>query len=156
MLRNRSKTPSNSEMKQVVLKNALGIEEPKEPQQQSYRKKVQELEEQLKDKEEYINFLTGKPLFEEKTCTPAIDLQKLSELKEDLVKMRENIVDIKKVTENNKAAMNEVWQHLTNIMINQCKKAEQLQKKYKALANERQILINEIGKLKAKVQPPSS
>ncbi len=35
------------------------------------------------------------------------------------------------------------------------KKAEQTQKKYKALSNERQILINEIAKLKAKVNNSS-
>lgn len=130
-----------------MLQKALDLEENKEYQTQ--RTKVEELENQLKEKEDYINFLTERPPFESQTTTP-ISTDRIKNMQDELAKLRKMGEEVRNITENNKSAMNEVWPHLMNVMINQCKKAEQLSKKYKALTNERQILINEIGKLKAK------
>jgi len=80
------------------------------------KRKLRYLEEQVKDKEDYINFLTAKTPLDE--C--GISAEKLRESLEELERIKEMAADIKKTIQDNDSAMNNVWPHLMNVMLNQC------------------------------------
>ena len=87
-----------------------------EIQEESIKMKIQELEEQLKDKEDYINFLITKTTIDEITINP----KKLKPILQELLNIKQIGIDIKNAMEKNSTAMNNVWPHLMNVMMNQC------------------------------------
>ncbi|MDR3737217.1 MAG: hypothetical protein P4L10_17015 [Acidobacteriaceae bacterium] len=112
-------------MKQLVLKNALGIDEGKDLL--GLKAKKEELEQQIKEKDEYINFLTEKPPFpmtgtetEGGEVQEVREVGKLREVQRKLEEVKDTVREVRVRTESNKAAMDDVWPHLMNIMLTQC------------------------------------
>ena len=108
-------------MKPLVLKNVLDIDESKEIQ--SLKNKKVELEEELKNKEEYINFLTEKPPFfmsEREVADSASTTVNIAKLKREVDEMRKMNSELRLKVEENTLSMNNVWPHLMNIVRKQC------------------------------------
>ena len=83
----------------------------------------------------------------------------LSGLMGEIREIREMNIELSREASENQAAVNNVWPHFIKLMMRECmmesciwigKKAEQMRRRYGALANERQVLIGDIARLKQK------
>eukprot|EP00831_Metopus_contortus_P045409 TRINITY_DN36386_c0_g1_i1.p1 TRINITY_DN36386_c0_g1~~TRINITY_DN36386_c0_g1_i1.p1 ORF type:complete len:201 (-),score=44.46 TRINITY_DN36386_c0_g1_i1:28-630(-) len=136
-----------NEMKQMIVKNVLeigterGIEE-----LSTLRMAKSNLEEELKDKEEYIKFLTEKPPFSVCEATPMTTELEGIKMQIQFIKNIQEKLCLTTNKYNND--IKQIWPHIKNIMLKQCVKADEMERKYTALTRERLILLNQIARLK--------
>lgn len=87
---------------------------------ESLRAEVRELKQTLKDKDEYIQFLSENPPYR-MSDAGGLPLEKLSTVAKQLQTVKRANEELKKNAQSNAAAIREVWPHLTSIMLRQCK-----------------------------------